>query len=558
MATSQRLYILNNRDFSATYCPRFSDLERRHFFIISEPELQIVKLMPFNGRETSSKLYFILQLGYFKAKHLFFKFQLSDIVCRTMILIEIFEDLKNTLEKAKVVLLAYSAMQDAIGSAIKNEENRVIQIVEKYLTPETEQALQSLFAIEDVFYKIPELKLDAKSFRTQEMQGERDKLQVCYEIYLFSNTIGPPVDISRKNIDYCSNFAQTYTVYRLKRFQKALAYFYVTYCVHDRYEKIVNHLIKGFVYYYENKKLFEVNLKLIPMTHVSPKKLKEHFFENNFDKSKIINTYQLEPLIICVNKRALNGENAKSKLDYLGIKTTLLAVDYLVDLPIFDSYNLDGLQQGSIDGKKKKTKRRTLQSPYSPKYFGLDIGVVIMTMNLNNRPFVTNIIDANEPEGPFTYSMLMENITAIISTDTEGTNNVNDFLYFLIGKTHAACYRSTANKAETISGFKPVSEYERLIEEKWPGLVAIDVKDALWELNNILKSIHLLKYVDNPNYRINIRTALNRGEGYHQLLDKITIIGGGDFRGMSEVEIWNECTRLIGLTKILDETLREK
>ena len=52
-----------------------------------------------------------------------------------------------------------------------------------------------------------------------------------------------------------------------------------------------------------------------------------------------------------------------------------------------------------------------------------------------------------------------------------------------------------------------------------------------------------------PNYRKNIRTALNRGEGYHQLLDKITIIGGGDFRGMSEleVEIWNECTRLIAL-----------
>ena len=115
---------------------------------------------------------------------------------------------------------------------------------------------------------------------------------------------------------------------------------------------------------------------------------------------------------------------------------------------------------------------------------------------------------------------------------------------------------------------------ERLIQEKWPDLVPIlvsllshettqhiivsklssheyksDVKDALWELNNILKSIHLLKYIDDPKYRKSIRTALNRGEGYHQLLDKITLAGGGDFRGMSEleVEIWNECTRLIAL-----------
>lgn len=949
MLNNQRLSILSNQDFSSIYDrPRFNDLERRHFFVLSEPELQIVKLKPFNGRETSSKLYFIIQLGYFKAKHLFFRFQyieveddvrfilhthlpndpeptklptrksqlsaqlqilqlmgfqyhcheqknlienkLNDIVCRTMIPIEIFEELKNTLEKAKVVLPTYSALQDAIGSAIKNEENRIIQIVQEYLTHETEQALQRLFAIEDVFYKITELKFDAKSFRTQEMQGEREKLQICSEIYLFSNTILRQVDISRKNIDYYANLAKTYPVYRLKRLPKALAYFYVACYVHDRYEKIVNNLIKSFVYYVdkynadskkyatnnkpnlnaqlyenkdqigelirwytdddmmkepghliqekaykliakdtmihlsqalldnnqqdietaliwdfhknnyrcillnlrplflsidfetnnkaenlgtairylkeilkENKKLSDVDLKMIPMTHVYPKKLKDHFIENNPDKSKIINTYQyefylynairnnikngqvyinnsleyksfsadlkispkwgtdknnilqklnnpvlltsikdtlfnlknqLEPLITRVNERALNGENkhikikhhrdgtttwtvpypkkndesdnpfynkiepitiseaydfiaqrcgfykafkhikphyAKSKLDYLGIKATLLAngttlgtyqfskrsnlkyqrlqtteqnhirletlreaaaiiVDYLVDLPIFDSYNLDGLQHGSIDGKKKKTKRRTLQSRHSPKYFGLDIGVVIMTMNLNNLPFVTNIIGANEHEGHYTYPMLMENLTAIdpaiISTDTAGTNNVNDFLYFLLGKTHAACYRSTADKAETISGFKPISEYdgllikpqkqvnERLIEEKWPDLLPIlvsllshettqhiivsklssheyksDVKDALWELNNILKSIHLLKYIDDLNYRKNIRTALNRGEGYHQLLDKITIIGGGDFRGMSEleVEIWNECTRLIAL-----------
>lgn len=306
MLNSQRLYILNNQDFSSTYDrPRFNDLERRHFFILSEPELQIVKLKPFNGRETSSKLYFIIQLGYFKAKHLFFRFQyteveddvrfvlnthlpndpeptnlptrkfqlsaqlqilqllgyhcheqnslienrLSDIVCRTMVPIDIFQELKITLEKEKVVLPTYSALQDAIGSAIKNEENRIIQIVQKYLTPETEQALQRLFAIEDVFYKITELKFDVKSFRTQEMQGELEKLQACFEIYLFSNTILPQVNISRKNIDYYANLAKTYTVYRLKRLSKALAYFYVTCYVHDRYEKIVNNLIKGFVYY---------------------------------------------------------------------------------------------------------------------------------------------------------------------------------------------------------------------------------------------------------------------------------------------------------------------
>lgn len=58
-----------------------------------------------------------------------------------------------------------------------------------------------------------------------------------------------------------------------------------------------------------------------------------------------------------------------------------------------------------------------------------------------------------------------------------------------------------------------------------------------------------MKYVDDPEYRRYIRTALNRGEAYHLLLEKIMAVGGGDFRGMSEleVEIWNECARLIAL-----------
>lgn len=62
---------------------------------------------------------------------------------------------------------------------------------------------------------------------------------------------------------------------------------------------------------------------------------------------------------------------------------------------------------------------------------------------------------------------------------------MNDFLYYLIGKVHAACYRSTADKAETISGFKSIEKYdsllikpkaqvnETLIKEKWPDLLPI-------------------------------------------------------------------------------------
>lgn len=265
-------------------------------------------------------------------------------------------------------------------------------------------------------------------------------------------------------------------------------------------------------------------------------------------------------------------------------------VNCMINLTIFDGYDLSKQKHGSSDGSKKKTRRRVIKARHSTKYFGTDIGVVIMTMTLNHVPFSTRIISPNEHESHTLYPMVFQNTSLIdpdiISTDTAGTNNVNDFMYYLIGKTHAPCYRSTPRKVKTICGFKTEERYKdclikpestvdvKKIKKYWPELVPIlasilshdvsqenvikklcshdyksEVKEAVWELNNILKSIHLLKYIDDIQYRRDIRTALNRGEAYHQLLKSIMKIGGGEFRGMSEleVEIWNECTRLIAL-----------
>jgi TnpA family transposase len=142
--------------------------------------------------------------------------------------------------------------------------------------------------------------------------------------------------------------------------------------------------------------------------------------------------------------------------------------NFTINLPIFDLYDLGGKKHASDDGTKKKTRRKILRARHSQKYFGFDIGVVIMTMSVNFLPFVTDIIGPNEHESHFTYPLMRRNNTAvdidIISTDTEGANNVNDFLYYLIDKIHAPCYRSTAKKAKrSIVGFKSKSEYKDLL-----------------------------------------------------------------------------------------------
>ena len=162
---------------------------------------------------------------------------------------DVFNYLKDMLEKNKMVLPPYSRLQDAIGMALENEERRIIEIIKNNLTEDTEISIKKLLEIEDVFYKITQLKFDAKTFQTQEMQEELNKLKTCEVIYLFSKQVLPQTELSRKNIAYYSDMVKYYTTYKLKRLPKELAYFYLTCYVHIRYEKIVNNLIQGFFYY---------------------------------------------------------------------------------------------------------------------------------------------------------------------------------------------------------------------------------------------------------------------------------------------------------------------
>jgi len=72
-------------------------------------------------------------------------------------------------------------------------------------------------------------------------------------------------------------------------------------------------------------------------------------------------------------------------------------------------------------------------------------------------------------------------------------------------------------------------------------------KKALWEFDNIIKTLYILNYVDSPYLRQNVQKAINRGESHHKLKKAIFYANFGKFRVKTELEqqIWSECTRLI-------------
>jgi len=72
-------------------------------------------------------------------------------------------------------------------------------------------------------------------------------------------------------------------------------------------------------------------------------------------------------------------------------------------------------------------------------------------------------------------------------------------------------------------------------------------KKALWEYDNIIKSIYILNYIDILTIRQGVQKALNRGEAYHRLKRAVFHENEGKFRVKTELEqhIWNECARFL-------------
>jgi len=286
-------------------------------------------------------------------------------------------------------------------------------------------------------------------------------------------------------------------------------------------------------------------------------------------------------VLAAISENFIRLETLKAANDRISNATSTLS--------IFRHYDINEVVHSSSDGQKFETRIHTLLSRYSSKYFGLKKGLSSYTLTANHVPVNATIFGANEHESHYVFDLLYNNTTdiqpSIHSTDTHGTNQVNFAILHFFGHQFAPRY---ANIYETVSkslyAFRHPNQYEdgqlrpvrkireRLIIDEWENIQRIIVslackattqsiiisklsaharknktKQALWEYDNIIRSLYLLDYVDSPPLRRHIQKALNRTESYHKLRRAIAIANGGKlrFRTQTEQEIWNECSRLI-------------
>ena len=232
---AQRLEILTPDEIEELYgVPNFTDKERSVYFCLDDDEKKHMKLCG----SIESRVHFILQLGYFKCRSLFFNItfaQMRDDVSyimqqyfphmktpqvmlkdltqmknQTKILrllgfkwfdkkvYEILEhqaeaslkicanaryvmdDLLNILDKNHIVIPGYTTLQNIISHAYLKETARLSNIIATNIPPSVDELFQELLKTRsDVtiehMYGVTLLKKDAKGFNYKEMMSEIEK-----------------------------------------------------------------------------------------------------------------------------------------------------------------------------------------------------------------------------------------------------------------------------------------------------------------------------------------------------------------------------------------------
>lgn len=222
-------------------------------------------------------------------------------------------------------------------------------------------------------------------------------------------------------------------------------------------------------------------------------------------------------------------------------------------MPIFQQYHIGNVIHSRSDGQKFETALHTINARYLPKYFGLMKGIVAYTLVANHIPVSARITGANEHESHYVFDLFYNNQTdiqpAVHSTDLHRADEVNFGILNFFGYQFAPRYRDLYDKVDQgLHRFLHPSQYdldwllrpirkinEKLIIEEWENIQRITLslalkattqsiiigklssyarknktKRALWEYDNIIRSLDLLDYIDSISLHRHVQKALKR------------------------------------------------
>ncbi len=315
-ASNERLTVLSEAEQAALYeIPDFDDEQRLNYLNLTCEEQALMR----NRATLPAQVHCAIQIGYFKAKHMFFRFdweevvedvsfvmseyfpesffraasitkhqyyaqcdaiashfgyrlwskefepllleQAEQILCRDVTPQFIVMELLSFLREQKIMRPGYTTLQVIVSRALNAERNRFSSILRESLTEADKSALQTLIFEEKTktLSGLADLKQDTKDFKARMISAECDKMLTIKPLYQLATSMLPKLNLSHQNIQYYASLVDYYTIYDLrKKLKSEQTYLYLLCYILQRYLHLNDNLIDAF---YFNLGQFEKELK---------------------------------------------------------------------------------------------------------------------------------------------------------------------------------------------------------------------------------------------------------------------------------------------------------
>lgn len=338
---NNNITIFSDAEFAALYeIPEFDSNQRLKYLTLTDSELCFV----LTRKTLSSQVACVLQFGYFKAVQLFFKFNWKNVNSNDIqfilqqyfngvtfdqqilskheyytqcngiatilgyrmwsnefnsLLIPITENLRRDIKpqfiamellaffkEHKIIRPGYTSLQNIVSEIINNERTRLNNIIKSSLTQIEQEILNNFLIEDDKLSKLAAIKQDAKNFKPQMMNTERNKLLVLSSAYKIIKRLLPALKLSQQNMQYYASLVNFYSIYDLrKKIKIEQTYLYILCYCWLRYQQISDNLVNAFCFHYNQ---FNTDIK-----ELSASKFSEHVKNNHDDAMDMIKLAQL-------------------------------------------------------------------------------------------------------------------------------------------------------------------------------------------------------------------------------------------------------------------------
>ncbi len=317
MATEdlKRLKVLKDAEIQDLYSlPSFDHSDREEFFSMDES----VKKFTYRLNRFEAKVYFLLILGYFRAKPLIYEFSASDIYKDLQYVLDkhfkskqlkkfnlsqhfrirlmnrlldhlgfirykpgkhkaelikrlthtakiqidpryIFDDCISYFSQNRIVLPGYSTILDMIIEVIGAERKRINKTFKNYLPGETKSTLLEILNSKDKFTELSILKRSSGDFSVGEIKREIKTQKRIHPFFSDLQAVIKKLNLSPANLEYYASMVRMKSVYALKRHDDNQTILYLITYLYFRYQEANDNLFIALVYL--SRKLHEASKK---------------------------------------------------------------------------------------------------------------------------------------------------------------------------------------------------------------------------------------------------------------------------------------------------------